>query len=47
MKWYLDYGHGGKDFISNIEVENNLKCSKYIKEISDTISTTLLTFLNK
>lgn len=35
------------DFISNLEVENKLKYSKYIKEISDTISTTLLAFVNK
>ena len=35
------------DFISNIEVENNLKNHHYLKDISDTISSTLLSFVNK
>ncbi len=35
------------DFISNKEVENNLTSSKYIQDISNTISTTLLSFVNK
>ena len=35
------------DFISNPLVENNLKSSKYIKNIADTISSTLLSFVNK
>jgi len=35
------------DFISNKEVENNLTSSKYIQNISTTISTTLLSFVNK
>ncbi len=35
------------DFISNLIVENNLSSSKYIKDIADTISSTLLSFVNK
>jgi N-acetylmuramoyl-L-alanine amidase len=35
------------DFISNSEVENNLRDNKYLKDISDTISSTLLNFVNK
>lgn len=35
------------DFISNLTVENNLSSSKYIKDIADTISSTLLSFVNK
>ena len=35
------------DFISNIEVENNLKNHQYLKDISDNISSTLLAFVNK
>ncbi|MBQ8998408.1 MAG: N-acetylmuramoyl-L-alanine amidase [Clostridium sp.] len=35
------------DFISNSEVENNLRNNKYLKDISDTISSTLLGFVNK
>lgn len=35
------------DFISNSIVENNIKSSKYIKDIADTISSTLLSFVNK
>ena len=35
------------DFISNSEVENNLRNDKYLKDISDTISSTLLSFVNK
>ena len=35
------------DFISNKEVENYLKNDKNLKNISDTISSTLLSFVNK
>ena len=35
------------DFISNKEVENNLINEKYLKDIADTISSTLLSFVNK
>lgn len=35
------------DFISNNIVENNLTSSKYIKDITTTISSTLLSFVNK
>lgn len=35
------------DFISNSTVENNLTSSRYIKDIADTISSTLLSFVNK
>ncbi len=35
------------DFISNKEVENYLKDNKNLKNISDTISSTLLSFVNK
>jgi len=35
------------DFISNKEVENNLRNEKYLKDIADTISSTLLSFVNK
>ena len=35
------------DFISNLTVENNLSSNKYIKDIADTISSTLLSFVNK
>ena len=35
------------DFISNSEVENKLRNDKYLKDISDTISSTLLNFVNK
>ena len=35
------------DFISNKEVENYLKNDKYLKDIADTISSTLLSFVNK
>ena len=35
------------DFISNKEVENNLRNDRYLKDISDTISSTLLSFVNK
>ena len=35
------------DFISNKEVEKSLKNNKYLKDISDTISSTLLSFVNK
>ena len=35
------------DFISNSEVENKLRDNKYLKDISDTISSTLLSFVNK
>ena len=35
------------DFISNSEVENKLRDNKYLKDISDTISSTLLNFVNK
>ena len=35
------------DFISNKEVENYLKNDKNLKSISDTISSTLLSFVNK
>ena len=35
------------DFISNIEVENNLRNPQDLKYISDTISSTLLAFVNK
>lgn len=34
------------DFISNPKVESSLSSDKYIKTISDTISTTLLDFIN-
>lgn len=34
-------------FMSNSTVENNLTSAKYIKDIADTISSTLLSFLNK
>ena len=35
------------DFISNKEVENYLRNDKNLKNISDTISSTLLSFVNK
>ena len=35
------------DFISNKEVENYLKDDKHLKDISNTISSTLLSFVNK
>ena len=35
------------DFISNKEVENNLTSSKYIQDIANTISSSLLSFVNK
>lgn len=35
------------DFISNPQVENSLSSSNYIKTVADTISTTLLSFVNK
>ncbi|MGL5692558.1 MAG: N-acetylmuramoyl-L-alanine amidase family protein [Peptostreptococcaceae bacterium] len=35
------------DFISNKEVEKNLTSSKYIEEISNSISASLLSFVNK
>ena len=35
------------DFISNKDIENNLRNDKYLKDISDTISSTLLNFANK
>ena len=35
------------DFISNSEVENKLRDNKYLKDISYTISSTLLNFINK
>lgn len=35
------------DFISNSTVENSLTSPKYIKDIADTISSTLLSFVNK
>ena len=67
MKWYLDFGHGGKDpgalgsrntkesdivlkigmLIKNNLVEASLSSSKYIRDIADSISSTLLSFVNK
>ena len=35
------------DFISNKEVENNLRNDNHLKNIADTISSTLLSFVNK
>ncbi|MGL5328381.1 MAG: N-acetylmuramoyl-L-alanine amidase [Peptostreptococcaceae bacterium] len=35
------------DFISNLEVEGNLASSNYIKDVAGTISSTLLSFVNK
>ncbi|MEG1310892.1 MAG: N-acetylmuramoyl-L-alanine amidase [Romboutsia sp.] len=35
------------DFISNTTVENSLTSHKYIKDIADSISSTLLSFVNK
>lgn len=35
------------DFISNSTVENNLASPKYIKDIADSISSTLLSFVDK
>ena len=35
------------DFISNSSVEASLKSDKYIKDISDSISKSLLSFVNK
>lgn len=35
------------DFISNSTVENNLTSPKYIKDIADSISSSLLSFVNK
>ena len=35
------------DFISNKEVENNLRNDNHLKSIADTISSTLLSFVNK
>lgn len=35
------------DFISNPTVENSLVSQKYIKDISDSISSSLLSFVNK
>jgi len=35
------------DFISNREVENNLRDNNYLKDIANTISFSLLGFLNK
>ena len=35
------------DFISNPSVETSLKSDKYIKDISDSISKSLLAFVNK